>query len=111
MEGWGSRGYGRAIKVRNKPERRWTIDDPPGRVGDLHPLCVVRMEDVLGGDKVLLRRGWIANPRAVNGATCDPEGRGFVIMNIDIHELKDGKLVNLWHIEDWATAMQQMSGQ
>jgi predicted ester cyclase len=41
----------------------------------------------------------------------DPQGRGFDIMNIDIHELKDGKLVNLWHIEDWATAMQQMSGQ
>jgi predicted ester cyclase len=41
----------------------------------------------------------------------DPEGRNFDIMNIDIHELKDGKLVNMWHIEDWATAMRQMSGQ
>ncbi|MFK8036631.1 MAG: ester cyclase [Hyphomicrobiales bacterium] len=41
----------------------------------------------------------------------DPQGRNFDIMNIDIHELKDGKLVNLWHIEDWATAMRQMSGK
>jgi predicted ester cyclase len=40
----------------------------------------------------------------------DPQGP-FDIMNIDIHEVKDGKLVNLWHIEDWATAMRQMSGQ
>ena len=41
----------------------------------------------------------------------DPQGRPFDVMTIDIHELKDGKLVNMWHVEDWATAMQQMSGK
>lgn len=41
----------------------------------------------------------------------DPQGRPFDIMTIDVHEVKDGKLVNLWHVEDWATAMGQMSGQ
>lgn len=62
------------------------------------------------GNFVTVRSRSIATP-AGEFMGIDPEGRNFDIMNIDIHELKDGKLVNLWHIEDWATAMQQMSGQ
>jgi predicted ester cyclase len=62
------------------------------------------------GDFVIVRSRSIATP-AGEFMGIDPEGRNFDIMNIDIHELKDGKLVNMWHIEDWATAMRQMSGQ
>lgn len=62
------------------------------------------------GNFVIVRSSAKATP-AGEFMGIDPEGRGFDIMNIDIHELKDGKLVNLWHIEDWATAMRQMSGQ
>jgi len=62
------------------------------------------------GNFVTVRSRSIATP-AGEFLGIDPEGRSFDIMNIDIHELRDGKLVNLWHIEDWATAMQQMSGQ
>ncbi|MFK7902490.1 MAG: ester cyclase [Nitratireductor sp.] len=62
------------------------------------------------GNFVTVRSRSIATP-AGEFMGIDPEGRSFDIMNIDIHELKDGKLVNLWHIEDWATAMRQMSGK
>jgi predicted ester cyclase len=57
------------------------------------------------GDFVIVRSRSIATP-AGEFMGVDPQGRNF-----DIHELKDGKLVNMWHIEDWATAMRQMSGQ
>ena len=41
----------------------------------------------------------------------DGEGRSFDIMTIDIHELSDGKIVRSYHVEDWAGALQQLSGR
>jgi len=41
----------------------------------------------------------------------DGQGRGFDIMTIDIHMLKDGKIVQTFHVEDWAGALQQLSGK
>lgn len=41
----------------------------------------------------------------------DGEGRGFDILTIDIHELEDGKIVRSYHVEDWAGALQQLSGK
>ncbi len=41
----------------------------------------------------------------------DGEGRSFDIMSIDIHEFEDGKIIRTYHIEDWAKAMRQLSGQ
>ena len=41
----------------------------------------------------------------------DGEGRSFDIMTIDIHELQDGKIVRSYHVEDWAGALQQLSGR
>jgi len=38
------------------------------------------------------------------------EGRSFDIQTIDIHELKDGVIVRSYHVEDWAGALQQLSG-
>ena len=40
----------------------------------------------------------------------DPKA-GFKIMTIDIHEVKDGKIVKSYHVEEWAKAMQQVSGK
>lgn len=41
----------------------------------------------------------------------DGEGRSFDIMTIDIHELVGGKIVRSSHVEDWAGALQQLSGR
>ncbi len=41
----------------------------------------------------------------------DGEGRSFDIMAIDIHELEDGMIVRTYHVEDWSTALQQLSGK
>ena len=41
----------------------------------------------------------------------DGQGRSFDIMTIDIHELADGKIIRSYHVEDWAGALQQLSGR
>lgn len=41
----------------------------------------------------------------------DGEGRSFDILTIDIHELEDGKIIRTYHVEDWAGALQQLSGK
>lgn len=41
----------------------------------------------------------------------DGEGRSFDVMTIDIHELEDGKILRSYHVEDWAGALQQLSGR
>ncbi|WP_417270659.1 ester cyclase [Celeribacter sp.] len=40
----------------------------------------------------------------------DGEGRSFDIMTIDILELEDGVIARTYHVEDWAGALQQLSG-
>ena len=41
----------------------------------------------------------------------DGQGRSFDIMTIDIHELEDGVIARTYHVEDWAGALQQLSGK
>ncbi|MEM8980903.1 MAG: ester cyclase [Pseudomonadota bacterium] len=41
----------------------------------------------------------------------DGQGRSFDIMTIDIHEVVEGKIVSSYHVEDWAGALQQLSGR
>ena len=41
----------------------------------------------------------------------DGQGRSFDIMTIDIHTVEDGKIPRSYHVEDWAGALQQLSGR
>ena len=38
-------------------------------------------------------------------------GKSFRIMSIDVHTIKDGKLVRAYHVEDWMGAVRQLSSQ
>lgn len=62
------------------------------------------------GDTVVVRSRATGTPVAPFFGV-DGEGRSFDVMAIDIHELEDGKIVRTYHVEDWATALQQLSGQ
>ena len=35
--------------------------------------------------------------------------KSFKIMTIDIHQVEDNVIKNIYHVEDWATAMGQLS--
>lgn len=40
-----------------------------------------------------------------------PSGKSFRIMAIDVHTIKDGKAITAYHVEDWASALRQLSAQ
>ncbi|MEM8557158.1 MAG: ester cyclase [Bacteroidota bacterium] len=40
-----------------------------------------------------------------------PTGRGFEIMSIDILTLEEGKIVHVYHLEDWTSALAQLTAE
>lgn len=62
------------------------------------------------GDTVIVRSRATGTPGAPFFGV-DGQGRSFDILTIDIHELEDGKIVRTYHVEDWAGALRQLSGQ
>jgi predicted ester cyclase len=65
-------------------------------------------DDIIeSGDKVVVR-STIEGTQAGDFAGFPSKGRPFKIMAIDIHQLKDGKIVRTWHIEDWLSGLFQM---
>ena len=40
-----------------------------------------------------------------------PKGNTFRIMTIDIHKVKDGKIVESYHVEDWYRAKRQLASE
>lgn len=67
-------------------------------------------EMIQEGDKVVVRSRATGTP---NGPLfgVDGMGKSFDILTIDIHTLKEGKIVSTYHVEDWAGALQQLSGK
>jgi len=62
------------------------------------------------GDTIVVRSRATGTPVAPFFGV-DGQGRSFDIMTIDIHQLEDGKIVRTFHVEDWATGLQQLAGQ
>lgn len=62
------------------------------------------------GDTVIVRSRATGTPVAPFFGV-DGQGRSFDIMTIDIHELEDGIIVRTYHVEDWAGALQQLTGK
>lgn len=67
-------------------------------------------EILVDGDKIVVRSEASGTP--VGELFGVPHGgRTFRIMTIDIHTVRDGNLVMAHHVEDWASAMRQLSGK
>ncbi len=67
-------------------------------------------EMIQDGDKVVVRSRATGTPQgALFGV--DGQGRGFDILTIDIHTIRNGMIVSSYHVEDWAGALQQLSGK
>ncbi len=81
-------GFGRAI-----PDLVWDIK-----------------EVLLSGDRIIVRSEASGTP-AGDFFGVPHSGRSFKIMTIDIHTVKDGKLVVAHHVEDWASALRQLAGK
>ncbi len=81
-------GFGQLV-----PDLNWAVED---------------MHDA--GDFVTVRSRATGTPQGPFFGV-DGEGRSFDIMTIDIHQLENGKIIRSFHVEDWAGALQQLSGQ
>lgn len=82
-----------------------------GGFGKLIPDLEWEMVEVIeAGDKVVVRGRASGTPQGPLFGV-DGQGRSFTIMSIDIHTVKDGKIVDTHHVEDWAGALQQLSGR
>ena len=65
-------------------------------------------EVVVSGDRVIVRGEAFGTPTGtfmgVPGG-----GKSFRIMSIDVHTIKDGKMIRVYHVEDWMGAVRQLS--
>lgn len=67
-------------------------------------------EMIQEGNKVVVRSRATGTP---NGPLfgVDGQGKSFDILTIDIHTLENDKIINTYHVEDWAGALQQLSAK
>lgn len=67
-------------------------------------------EMIQAGDRVIVRGRATGTPKGPLFGV-DGKGKGFEIMSIDIHTMKDGKIARSYHVEDWAGALRQLKGK
>ncbi|MBK8212253.1 MAG: ester cyclase [Myxococcales bacterium] len=67
-------------------------------------------KDVLvDGTKVVVRSVATGSPSGPFMGLSLDGSRSFCIDTIDIHEVRDGKIARVYHLEDWATALKQLA--
>jgi predicted ester cyclase len=78
--------------------------------GKLIPDLSWEIKEVLvAGDRVVVRGEARGTPQGPFFGV-PPGGKSFNIMSIDVHTVRDGRIVASHHVEDWATAIRQLAG-
>lgn len=82
-----------------------------GFFAKLIPDMTWKVEEMIqAGDRVIVRGRASGTPKGPLFGV-DGKGKSFTIMSIDIHTIKDGKIVKTYHVEDWAGALRQLKGK
>lgn len=77
--------------------------------GQLIPDLTWEIEEILvDGDRYVVRGRATGTP-VTTFFGIEPSGKSFEIMSIDIHTVEDGRIVQSYHVEEWATAMRQLA--
>jgi len=77
--------------------------------GQLVPDLNWEIKDIkIAGDTVIVRGEATGTP-AGDFFGVPHKGNSFKIMSIDMHTIENGKVKTSYHIEDWASAMKQLS--
>jgi predicted ester cyclase len=93
-----------------KANTRAGLTEMFGGLHQLIPDLTWKIEEILQtGDRYVVRGRASGAPKAPFFGV-DGKGRSFTIMSIDIHTMKDGRIAESFHVEDWAGAMKQLSG-
>ncbi len=90
-----------------------TTDAFVGQLGGfakLIPNLTWKIEEMIqAGNKVIVRGRATGTPKGPLFGV-DGKGKSFEMMTIDIHTMKDGKVSQTFHVEDWSTALRQLKG-
>jgi steroid delta-isomerase-like uncharacterized protein len=77
--------------------------------GKLIPDLTWDIQEVLAdGDRIVVRSEASGTP-AGDFMGVKHSGKRFSVMTIDIHTVRDGKLIAAHHVEDWASALRQLA--
>ncbi|WP_224816497.1 ester cyclase [Hasllibacter sp. MH4015] len=69
------------------------------------------VEILQSGERYIVRGRATGTPVAPFFGIDPPTGNSFDIMSIDIHRVEDGLIVESYHVEEWATAIQQLTAE
>ncbi len=98
--GYGdSSGYGMTLDQMIATYREFGAAAPDLRVA---PLAILHESG-----QFVVRSRLEATP-AADFLGVAPSGRGFAILTIDIHAFENGRIVETYHVEDWAGAIRQL---
>ncbi len=82
-----------------------------GGFGKLIPDLKWDIKDVMvDGNRIIVRSEASGTPVGLFFGV-PPSGKSFKIMTIDIHTITDGKAITAHHVEDWASALRQLSAK
>ena len=68
-----------------------------------------QIKDVLVSGNQVIVRGEATGTPSGEFFGAPHGGRSFKVMSIDVHTLRDGKMIRSYHIEDWMGAVRQLS--
>ena len=101
--GWASIGdYGGASKRREQ-----FLAQLQG-FGKLIPDLNWKIEEMIESGNRYVVRGRATGTPAGEFFGVPPSGKRFEIMSVDIHTVEGGRIVQTYHVEDWATALRQL---
>ena len=81
-----------------------------GFFGQVVPDLKMEIQEVLNdGDRYIVRSKATGTPNGDFMGVDTDGSKSFEIMAIDIHKVVDGQIVELHHLEDWPTAIAQLS--
>ncbi|MEM7237495.1 MAG: ester cyclase, partial [Pseudomonadota bacterium] len=63
------------------------------------------------GDRYIVRGRAMGTPVGPFFGVDPATGRSFEIMSIDIVTVEDGKITHIYHLEDWTSAIAQLTAQ
>ena len=79
--------------------------------GKLIPDLTWEIKDILVDGNRVIVRGEASGTPAGPFFGVPHGGKSFRVMSIDIHTVENGKLVTAYHVEDWASAVRQLSAK
>lgn len=78
--------------------------------GKLIPDLTWELKEVVATEDKIVVRSEARGTPAGDFMGVPHAGRSFAIMTLDLHTVRDGRLVRADHVEDWALALRQLRG-